>query len=97
MISIDKTKCVGCKICANVCPQNVISIIEGKAVIKFYKNCMECGACSLNCKYDAIILTKGTGCLGAIIKEDILKIVPKNSGCGCGIDDSTGIKEKSCC
>jgi len=40
----------------------------------------------LNCEFDAIEVTKGTGCLDAIIKEDILKITPKGTGCGC--DDS---------
>jgi len=44
--------------------------------------CIECGACQLNCESDAINVTKGTGCLFAIIIEDILKI--KGKGCGCG-------------
>ena len=41
MITIDKEKCTGCKVCYNVCPQNVIKIIEKKAVIAKYVNCME--------------------------------------------------------
>jgi MinD superfamily P-loop ATPase len=62
----------------------VIEIRDRKAEIIDYKSCLECGACELNCEFEAITVTKGTGCLVAIIKEDILKIVPKNTGCGCG-------------
>jgi ferredoxin len=54
-----------------------------KAVITDPVACLECGACSLNCPVEAIELTKGTGCLVAILKEDILKITPKGTGC-CG-------------
>ncbi|MDD5065908.1 MAG: 4Fe-4S binding protein [bacterium] len=57
---------------------------DRKAIVDDYPSCMECGACSLNCPARAITLTKGTGCLYAIIKEDILKISRKNKGCGCG-------------
>ena len=82
MIEFDKEKCMGCKVCVKVCPHRVISMIEGKAETVNIERCIECGACELNCEFDAIKVTKGTGCLVAIIKEDILKIVPK--GCGCG-------------
>lgn len=82
MIKIDQNKCTGCRICYNVCPQDVISIHAKKAKILNYTSCMECGACSLNCEFDAIELTKGTGCIAAIIKEDILKISQKGMGCG---------------
>jgi len=90
MIKVDTEKCIGCRVCVSICPQGVISLIEDKAVITDYQSCMECGACSLNCEYQAIMVTKGTGCLVAIIKEDILRIVQKNTGCGCG-------SNKGCC
>ncbi|MCP3972173.1 MAG: hypothetical protein GY717_17985 [Rhodobacteraceae bacterium] len=45
--------------------------------------CIECAACQLNCREDAIVVTKGTGCLVAIIREDILKLrSPVAGGCG---------------
>jgi len=86
MISFDIDKCNGCRICLKVCPQGVIGMIDKKAYMMDYESCMECGACRLNCELNAIMLTKGTGCLAAIIKEDILKIAPKNTGCGCSCD-----------
>lgn len=84
MINFDKQKCTGCRVCVKTCPQGVITMKEKKAVLTNYYKCMECGACANNCSFDAIYLTKGTGCLSAIIKEDILKIVPKGEGCGSG-------------
>ncbi|MCF7920463.1 MAG: 4Fe-4S binding protein [Candidatus Cloacimonetes bacterium] len=89
MIKILKSKCTGCTICLKVCPVKVLEMQAGIAIVKNYHKCLECGACALNCEFDAIDVTKGTGCLVAIIKEDILKIAPKNSGCGCG--------ESNCC
>lgn len=93
MINFDNEKCTGCNVCVNVCPHDVIKLENKKAVLADYESCMECGACQLNCEYGAIELTKGTGCLFAIIKEDILKIAPKGTGCGCA--DITS--NKGCC
>jgi NAD-dependent dihydropyrimidine dehydrogenase PreA subunit len=81
MIFIDKDKCTACKICAYVCPHQVIEMNNGTAVLAYQERCIECGACQLNCSFEAISVTKGTACLRAIIKEDILKI--KDKGCGC--------------
>ena len=82
MINIDWDKCTGCAICIYVCPHRVIEMNEKKAILANEDRCIECGACQLNCIYDAISVTKGTGCLVTIIKEDILRI--KEKGCGCG-------------
>jgi len=83
MIKFNDEKCIGCKVCVKVCPQGVIGMENKKAQMLDYESCMECGACRLNCESNAICLTKGTGCLVAIVKEDILKTSPKNTGCCC--------------
>ncbi len=90
MIAVDKDKCLGCSLCKNVCPRKVITIANKKAIIADPVACLECGACDLNCPAKAISLTKGTGCLVAILKEDILKTVPKGTGCGCSSNSSCG-------
>ncbi len=80
MITIADKKCTGCSLCSYVCPHGVITMEKGKARLTYLERCIECGACQLNCECEAIYVTKGTGCLVAIIKEDILKI--KEKGCG---------------
>lgn len=82
MIKFFKEECIGCKVCIKVCPHRVISMVDGRAEPVNKEKCIECGACELNCEYGAIKVTKGTGCLWAIIVEDILKI--RSKGCSCG-------------
>ena len=96
MINFDKSKCEGCGICVMACPQGVIEIKDKKATIRNYTSCMECGACQMNCDYNTIELTKGTGCLYAVLKEDILKIAPKGTGC-CGTIEDGKQKGGGCC
>lgn len=81
MIAIDSNKCTGCAVCTWVCPHGVINMNTKIAVLAHEERCIECGACQLNCADDAITVTKGTGCLVAVMKEDILGIKPK--GCEC--------------
>ncbi|WP_366924661.1 4Fe-4S binding protein [Metallumcola ferriviriculae] len=80
MISISEKKCTGCSVCTHVCPHGVIGMEGSIARLLYEDRCIECGACQLNCQQGAIFVTKGTGCLVSIIKEDILKI--KEKGCG---------------
>lgn len=93
MVKFFEDKCTGCAVCVNVCPQQVLRMQDKKAMMTDYESCMECGACELNCEHEAVRVTKGTGCLFAIIKEDILKIAPKGTGCGCADMNSKG----GCC
>jgi NAD-dependent dihydropyrimidine dehydrogenase PreA subunit len=81
MVSIALEACGGCGVCTNVCPFGVLSIISKKAVAVNESVCIECGACEINCKDDAITVPKGTGCLLTIIKEDILKQKPETACC----------------
>ena len=74
MIAVNQETCLGCGICEKICPHRVIELRDEKAHLVFEERCIECGACQLNCASDAIELTKGTGCLFAIIKENILKL-----------------------
>lgn len=54
-ISIDKSLCVGCKQCSEVCPGNLIKIGDNnKAFIKSPKDCWGCVSCVKECKVNAI-------------------------------------------
>ncbi len=55
-ISILLEKCVGCRICAGVCPFSAIKIADKKAEIQ--DNCTLCGACVSSCKFSAIEFEK---------------------------------------
>jgi NAD-dependent dihydropyrimidine dehydrogenase PreA subunit len=66
-LKLDKEKCVGCGMCATVCPHQVFTVGIGKASITELDRCMECGACALNCPVDAIAVEAGVGCALAMI------------------------------
>jgi len=90
MLTINE-QCNGCARCVHICPRGALTLRSGAAFLPDRFQCLECAACALNCPRAAIEVTKGTGCLAAIIKEDILHVTPKGTGCGCG--DSPG----GCC
>jgi len=81
--------CTGCGRCIQVCPHNVFEMVGRKVTVLSYDRCMECGACMMNCAFDALSVTKGVGCASAIINGAIRGTEPV---CGCGDDDSS-----SCC
>ena len=58
-IAIDKSKCVGCGRCIEVCPGNLIKLVEGKAVIKRERDCWGCTSCLKECKTGAIAFFLG--------------------------------------
>jgi ferredoxin len=83
-------KCVGCGMCAEVCPHGVFEMRDGKALITDRDKCMECGACSGNCAYEAIVVNKGVGCAAALINAMITGGEPS-----CGCDGGSG--KTGCC
>lgn len=60
-------KCTGCRRCVEVCPHGVFEMIDKRARVLDRDQCMECGACALNCESRAITVNSGVGCAAAII------------------------------
>ena len=50
-------KCIGCKICMNVCPCNAIKIIDKNHCEFDKEKCAYCGLCEKACPKDAIKFT----------------------------------------
>lgn len=66
-LQLDTEKCIGCGMCATVCPHGVLSVNERKARVDARDACIECGACARNCPVDALSVKAGVGCASAII------------------------------
>ncbi len=88
-LKLDSNLCTGCGLCAIVCPHNVFKIENGKAIIKDLDSCMECGACSKNCRFGALSVRAGVGCAAGII-NGILR--GTEASCDC-----SGSKVTTCC
>lgn len=53
-IVVDKELCVGCGICVEMCPEEVLELRDEIATVVNLDNCIECEACQVNCEYEAI-------------------------------------------
>ncbi len=53
-IRIDRSKCVGCMKCAEVCPGTLIGKEGGKAVMQYPDLCWGCVSCVKECRVGAI-------------------------------------------
>jgi len=80
-LRLDEKACVGCGMCAIVCPHGVFSLQRKKARIHDLDGCMECGACAKNCPTEAIAVAPGVGCASYIIQT---WIKGKNTAVCCG-------------
>ena len=100
----DVDLCVGCNMCSLVCPHGVFSASEPirpgskqlQARLLHPEDCMECGACALNCLTGAIKVESGVGCASAMIYA---ALTGKEVSCGgpgcCGTTSAPG--ETACC
>lgn len=72
-ISINKNKCVGCGKCRIVCPGTLISADgQGKAYIKYPKDCWGCTSCIKECPVHAISFYLGAdmGGMGSMVHTE---------------------------
>lgn len=50
---VDESKCVGCNLCGKYCPTEATYYDKNKKKLVFnYKNCIGCGQCVAQCKFD---------------------------------------------
>jgi ferredoxin len=60
-------------------------MVDKKARIVDVDDCMECGACALNCQYGAITVKSGVGCAAAIINGILNNTEPS---CDCSKENT---------
>jgi adenylylsulfate reductase subunit B len=57
---IDRTKCIKCEVCAQICPLDVIRVDKKEqkreVVVKYPYECWHCRACIKECPADAITM-----------------------------------------
>lgn len=51
---ISRDRCTACEVCIKWCPQDTISLVDGKAFI-FKEKCIGCGECLAVCTYGAVL------------------------------------------
>ena len=88
-LTLSAPKCVGCGLCAIVCPHGVFAVRDGKARMAKRDACMECGACAMNCPTKAISVDPGVGCAAAFINGWLTGSEPS---CDCA-----GSSKGKCC
>ena len=53
-IQIDLERCTGCGTCEDVCPGDIIRMVDEKPVPVYADECWHCGACKVECPTDVI-------------------------------------------
>ncbi|MEW6624330.1 MAG: 4Fe-4S binding protein [Bacillota bacterium] len=54
LVTIDEDKCEGCGECAEACPVDVISMVDGKAYVEDSSECLGCESCMAVCPTEAV-------------------------------------------
>ena len=91
-LKLDSALCTGCGLCTEVCPHAVFEIRNRKARIVDIDDCMECGACALNCQFGAIYVKSGVGCATGVINGII-----NNSEPSCDCSGGSKKNKNVCC
>jgi ferredoxin len=75
-LKLDSEKCIGCGMCADICPHRILVMDSSKVTIRDKDLCMGCGACAKNCPTSAISVVVGVGCAIAILNGLFRKTSP---------------------
>lgn len=51
---IDRERCSACGTCEDICPGDVIAMVDERPELAYPDECFHCGACLLDCPEEAI-------------------------------------------
>ena len=68
-LELDSDKCTLCGMCTKVCVHGVFALDGSSIRILERNDCMECGACAMNCPAEAVKVRAGVGCAWAIFRN----------------------------
>lgn len=85
-LALSDEACTGCGVCLEVCPRSVFRMEDKKALIDNRDACIECGACALNCAFEALSVRTGVGCANAVINRALGR---KNACCVLGDEEDS--------
>lgn len=75
-VIIDRQKCTGCGVCADVCPYRTIAMVDGRAEYG-RTGCFLCGHCRAVCPADAVRLPEQLVRLGLVtMAENVEAVMP---------------------
>lgn len=92
-LRLEQEACIGCGMCLEVCPQEVLAMEHGKARISEPDACMECGACMMNCPVGAIWVQSGVGCAQAVFHA----MLGRSSAACCSLEGKPPDNDGACC
>ncbi len=52
-VIVDKTKCVNCGLCVDICPEDIL-VMEDGVKVAYPQECSWCGSCEIDCPVHAI-------------------------------------------
>ena len=55
---LETEECIGCGICVDACPQDVLEIAGGVVVVENEDACIACGDCEPRCPFDVPIIER---------------------------------------
>lgn len=80
-LRFDRELCTDCGMCIIVCPHEVFARRNSQVHLARPTACMECGACQMNCAFEAITVESGVGCASAMMYQALTG--RKEASCGC--------------
>ena len=54
--SINDDRCIGCEACVDVCPTEVLDLVDHKVAVALFSDCVQCEQCANACPTQALVM-----------------------------------------